>query len=143
GSVVLDNSRAPVLVGTSTKTFRYWLTGAFAASGKVTLTTLPDTWAFNVTDFDLTDTDPGLTAPTTVPGSAAVIFAGPVNNGDTWTLTVDGTAYNHVVQPGDQLGDELAGRAGTTADAPDSTGSGSGGKPVANKTGGGALSLRA
>ncbi|PYQ00803.1 MAG: hypothetical protein DMF83_27255, partial [Acidobacteria bacterium] len=145
GSVVLDNSRAPVVVGTSTntKTFRYWLTGAFAASGKVTLTMLPDTWAFNVTDFDLTDTDPGLATPTTVSGSTAVIFAGPVNSGDTWTLTVDGTGYNQVVRAGDRLSDVVTGLASLLDAAADFQASGQGDTLVVSKTAGASFTIAA
>src|SRR2546426_3924389 len=144
GSVVLDNSRAPVLVGTSTKTFRYWLTGAFAASGKVTLTMLPDTWAVNVTDFDLTHAGDDLPASPTVPDlagtSKAITLGGTTIAGD-WILNVDGNEYKYAAQAADtssKVALELAAKidpvVGFTAGSEDAT-------LVITKPGGGRFNL--
>ncbi|PYQ01027.1 MAG: hypothetical protein DMF83_26620, partial [Acidobacteria bacterium] len=147
GSAVLDDSRAPaVLVGTSTntKTFRYWLTGTFAASGKVTLTMLPDTWAVNVTDFDLTHAGDDLPASPTVPDlagtSKAITLGGTTIAGD-WILNVDGNEYKYAAQAADtpsKVALELAAKidpvVGFTAGSEDAT-------LVITKPGGGRFNL--
>ncbi|MFL5757719.1 MAG: hypothetical protein ACJ77N_15690, partial [Chloroflexota bacterium] len=100
GTVTLDNTRAPVLLGTpagKTKTYRYWLTGNFAASGTVTLTYLAGTWSFDlatlpsITGITLNRTlphpgvddqpadphdDGALTVRVTLPGAGTGIYTG-------------------------------------------------------------------
>src|SRR5205814_8697338 len=50
GAVQLDGTRAPVLIASdsTTLTYRYWVTGKYAASGSVTLIYLPNSWSYDL-----------------------------------------------------------------------------------------------
>ncbi|NMM35306.1 MAG: hypothetical protein HHJ13_15200, partial [Phycicoccus sp.] len=88
GTVQLEGTVAPSLLSTTatTMTYRYWLTGRFAATGDVTVTFTTGSWSYLFPVTALTVTD----APTTTgAGSVAVLFPTGGQSGIPAGFTVD------------------------------------------------------
>ncbi len=85
GTLALDGSRAPTLV--SGTTYRYWLTGV-RGTGAITLTYLPNTWAFNSTAVDGTTATAQIALTDGVPSTIVITL--PTATG----LTLDPTSVD-------------------------------------------------
>ena len=51
GTATVDTSQAPVLVNATTNTYMFWLNGAFAATGTVTINFIPGSYSFEPSSY--------------------------------------------------------------------------------------------
>ena len=82
GTLAVDTSQTPVLMSTAagSLTYRFWLTGAPAASGNITLTFIPNSWTYT-------------NAPAPTIASQPVTFT-PITGGGSVQSTITVTAPN-------------------------------------------------